>query len=324
MELPYRPRRLRRRETLRRLVRETHLRPDDFIYPLFVAPGNKIKEPINAMPGVHRWSVDLVTQEIKAAWDVGVPGGFALRSAGAQRRPGQRSRQTLRRRTAGHRTIKRERAGDRRHHRRLPVRVHFPRALRRARRREVDNDATLELLARMALSHAEAGADIVAPSDMMDGRVRAIRQALDEQGFPSRQSCPMQQSTPPPFTALSVRLRSRRPSLETAAPTRWIPPIDGRRCVRCALDIEEGADIVMVKPACPYLDVHQPRQGTDSTHPLAAYQVSGEYSMVKAAAAQGWWIDKTGSCRRSLLEHQAGRSGSDHHLFCQRSCPATR
>ena len=305
MDLPYRPRRLRRREPLRRLVRETHLRPDDFIYPLFVAPGNKIKEPISAMPGVHRWSVDLVVQEAKAAWDAGVPAVllFGLPEAKddlgseAGKRSGvvQRAIKQIKKAVPDILVITDVCLCAYTSHGHCGV-VHDG---------EVDNDATLELLAQVALSHAEAGADLVAPSDMMDGRVLAIREALDEQGF-----------TMTGIMSYAVKYASGfygpfREAAESAPQfgdrrSYQMDPANVREAFREAtLDVEEGADIIMVKPALPYLDVISQLRG-EIDQPLAAYQVSGEYSMLKAAAANGWLDEKTVMLESLLSIKRAG------------------
>jgi porphobilinogen synthase len=305
MDLPYRPRRLRRREPLRRLVRETHLRPDDFIYPLFVAPGSKVKEPINAMPGVHRWSVDLVAQEVKAAWDAGVP---AVLLFGLPEHKDDLGSEAGKRSGVVQRAIKQIKKAvpdilvmtdvclcGYTSHGHCGV-VHDG---------EVDNDATLELLAQVALSHAEAGADIVAPSDMMDGRVLAIREALDEQGF-----------TMTGIMSYAVKYASGfygpfREAAESAPQfgdrrSYQMDPANVREAFREAtLDVEEGADIIMVKPALPYLDVISQLRG-EIDQPLAAYQVSGEYSMLKAAAANGWLDEKTVMLESLLCIKRAG------------------
>ena len=161
---------------------------------------------------------------------------------------------------------------------------------------EIANDPTLELLARVAVSHAEAGADAVCPSDMMDGRVRAIREALDDADFTRRRSSPTRPSTRPPSTARSARQPTRRPRSAIGAAYQ-MDPANVREALReCELDVAEGADMLMVKPALPYLDVIRAvRERFDA--PLAAYSVSGEYAMVKAAAAAGW-LDE----RRAALE----------------------
>lgn len=307
MDLVYRPRRLRRAAALRRLVRETHLRSDDFIYPLFVVPGSKIKEPIAAMPGMHRWSVDLISEEVKAAADLGVP---AVLLFGLPEQKDELGSEAAKRNGVVQRAVKR-------------LKKDVPEVLvitdvclcgytshghcGVVHHGEVDNDATLELLAGIALSHAEAGADIVAPSDMMDGRVLAIREALDEQGFAMTA-----------IMSYAVKYASGfygpfREAAESAPQfgdrrSYQMDPANAREAFREAtLDVEEGADIIMVKPALPYLDIISQLRG-EIDLPLAAYQVSGEYSMIKAAAANGW-LDEPTVLLESLLSIK--RAGAD-------------
>ncbi|MGQ9919744.1 MAG: porphobilinogen synthase [Desulfobacca sp.] len=307
MDLAYRPRRLRRSAALRRLVRETHLRPEDFIYPLFVVPGTKIKEPIAAMPGQYRWSIDLLVKEVQAVADLGVP---AVLLFGLPESKDELGSEAAKRTGVVQKAIKR-------------LKKEVPEVLvctdvclcaytshghcGVVHDGEVDNDATLELLAGVALSHAEAGADIVAPSDMMDGRVLAIREALDDQGF-----------TMTAIMSYAVKYASGfyGPFREAAASAPQfgdrrayqMDPANVREAFReAALDVEEGADIIMVKPAMPYLDVISQLRG-EIDLPLAAYQVSGEYSMIKAAAANGW-LDETTVMLEALLSIK--RAGAD-------------
>jgi porphobilinogen synthase len=305
MDLPYRPRRLRRREPLRRLVRETHLRPEDFIYPLFVAPGKKLKEPITAMPGVHRWSLDLVADEAKAAWDVGVPAVllFGLPEqkddlgSDAGKRSGvvQRAIKQIKKAVPDILVITDVCLCGYTSHGHCGV-VHDG---------EVDNDATLELLAQVALSHAEAGADIVAPSDMMDGRVLAIREALDEQGFAMTAVMSYAVKYASGFYGPFREAAESAPQFGDRR-SYQMDPANVREAFREAtLDVEEGADIIMVKPALPYLDVISQLRG-EIDLPLAAYQVSGEYSMLKAAAANGWLDEKTVMLESLLSIKRAG------------------
>jgi porphobilinogen synthase len=305
MDLPYRPRRLRRREPLRRLVRETHLRPDNFIYPLFVAPGNKLKEPISAMPGVHRWSVDLVAGEVKAARDAGVPAVllFGLPEqkddlgSEAGKRSGivQKAVKQIKKAVPDILVITDVCLCGYTSHGHCGV-VHDG---------EVDNDATLELLAQVALSHAEAGADIVAPSDMMDGRVLAIREALDEQGFAMTAVMSYAVKYASGFYGPFREAAESAPQFGDRR-SYQMDPANVREAFREAtLDVEEGADIIMVKPALPYLDVISQLRG-EIDLPLAAYQVSGEYSMLKAAAANGWLDEKTVMLESLLSIKRAG------------------
>lgn len=283
----YRARRLRRTEAIRSLVRETVLTVDDFIYPLFICEGKGIKEEISSMPGIYRFSLDRVIDEVREATELGlkafilfgIPAHKDEVGASAYAKEGiiQRAVKTLKDKFPQVVVITDVCLCEYTSHGHCGI----------IRGGDVDNDATLEQLARIALSHAKAGADWVAPSDMMDGRVARIREALDEAGFshvaimsyavkycssfygPFREAA---HSTP--------KFGDRR--------TYQMDPANSREALREALmDIEEGADIIMVKPAMPYLDIIKMlRENTH--HPLAAYQVSGEYAMIKAAGKLGY------------------------------------
>jgi porphobilinogen synthase len=280
-------RRMRRTGALRTLVQETRVHRSALIYPLFVVEGKGIVEEIASMPGICRFSPDRLQREIAEIASLGlvsvilfgIPAEKDPAGTAAYRENGV-VQQAIR-------TIKKE----------VPEMVVFTDVCLCEYTshghcgvldgQEVDNDATLGLLARMALSHAEAGADIVAPSDMMDGRAGAIRAALDQEGF-----------THVPIMSYAAKFASAfyGPFREAAESTPafgdrrsyQMDPANRREALReIALDIEEGADIVMVKPALAYLDVI--REARERfLHPLAAYNVSGEYAMVKAAAARGW------------------------------------
>lgn len=283
----YRARRLRRTEAIRSLVRETALTVDDLIYPLFICEGKGIKEEISSMPGIYRFSLDKVIDEVREATELGLK-AFILfgipahkdevgSSAYAKEGIIQRAVNTLKDKFPQVVVITDVCLCEYTSHGHCGI----------IKGGDVDNDATLEQLARIALSHAKAGADWVAPSDMMDGRVARIREALDEAGFshvaimsyavkycssfygPFREAA---HSTP--------KFGDRR--------TYQMDPANSREALREALmDIEEGADIIMVKPAMPYLDIIKMlRENTH--HPLAAYQVSGEYAMIKAAGKLGY------------------------------------
>ena len=283
----YRPRRLRKNETLRRMVRETKLSPDDFIYPLFVCPGRKVRREISSMPGVAQLSVDLVVEEAREAHRLGIP---AVLLFGIPRRKDLRGTEGYARNGVVQqaiRVMKKEIPGlvvitdvclcEYTSHGHCGLIV----------KGEVDNDATLTLLSKMALSHAEAGADMVAPSDMMDGRVKTIRETLDKRGFAQL-----------PIMAYAAKHASGfyGPFREAAESTPQfgdrksyqMDPANAREALReAALDVQEGADIIMVKPALPYLDIIRAvREEFDL--PVAAYNVSGEYSMIKAACERGW------------------------------------
>ena len=307
MELVYRPRRLRRTTAIRRMVRETVLTPADFIYPMFVAPGKGVRQEVAAMPGVARLSVDLLVEEVKSVWESGVPAVllFGLpqkkddtgSEAASPRGAVQQAVRTLKKALPELVVITDVCLCGYTNHGHCGI-VH---------RGEIDNDATLEVLAQVALSHAEAGADLVAPSDMMDGRVGAIRETLDDHGFEMVG-----------ILAYAVKYASAfygpfREAAESAPKTGdrrgyQMDPANAREAMREAtLDVEEGADLIMVKPALPYLDIISQLAGEFDV-PIAAYQVSGEYSMIKAAAAQGW-LDETAVMLESLTAIK--RAGAD-------------
>ena len=307
MELVYRPRRLRRTAAIRRMVRETVLTPADFIYPMFVAPGKGVRQEVAAMPGVARLSVDRLVEEVKSVWESGVPAVllFGLpqkkddtgSEAASPRGAVQQAVRTLKKALPELVVITDVCLCGYTSHGHCGI-VH---------RGEIDNDATLEVLAQVALSHAEAGADLVAPSDMMDGRVGAIRETLDDHGFEMVG-----------ILAYAVKYASAfygpfREAAESAPKTGdrrgyQMDPANAREARREAtLDVEEGADLIMVKPALPYLDIISQLAGEFDV-PIAAYQVSGEYSMIKAAAAQGW-LDETAVMLESLTAIK--RAGAD-------------
>ena len=302
-----RHRRLRRSAGLRRLVRETALTPHDFVYPLFVVQGQDVREEIPSMPGQYHLSLDrlaaeaeeLRSLEIPAVLLFGLPEAKDEEGSGAYADDGivQQAVRALKSADPELVVITDVCLCEYTAHGHCGVIVDG----------EVDNDSTLELLSRTALSHARAGADVVAPSDMMDGRVAAIRAALDEEGFANT-----------PIMAYSAKYASAfygpfREAVESAPQFGdrqgyQMDPPNAREALReIEADIEEGADIVMVKPALAYLDVlSQARQRFDL--PLAAYNVSGEYSMIHAAARNGW-IDG----RRVALEMLTSikRAGAD-------------
>ena len=304
-----RPRRLRRNEALRRLTRETRLSVDQLIYPLFVAAGIDRPQEVESMPGVNRWSVAGVVDAAGAAADLGVPAVllFGLpetkdeAGSGAYAADGivQEAARVLKRAfpdllliadtcvceytSHGHCGVVGE--GD----------------------PDVRNDASLDLIARTALSQARAGIDVVAPSDMMDGRVGVIRRALDEEGF---EHVPVLSYAAKYASAFYGPFRDAADSAPQFGDRRTyqMDPPNVREAMReIALDLEEGADAVMVKPALAYLDVIRAARDRFEA-PLAAYNVSGEYAMVKAAAARGW-LDE----RRVTLELLTGivRAGAD-------------
>ncbi len=287
--IEHRPRRNRRTAAIRDMVRETALRPADFIYPLFVIEGENKFEPIKSMPGVSRLSLDLLVKEVKQACDVGVPSValFAALDDSLKDEVATESTNPDGLMQRAIRTLK-EKVPE--------VAVITDVAMDPFSSEGHDgyvqdgkilNDPTLEILAKMAVSQAEAGADIIAPSDMMDGRVGVIRQALDEAGHEETG-----------ILAYSAKYASSfygpfREALDSAPrhgdkKTYQMDYANSREAVReVLLDIEEGADMVMVKPGMPYLDVIAKVREV-STVPVAAYQVSGEYAMIEAVAANGW------------------------------------
>ena len=303
-----RPRRLRQSPALRRLVRETRLNAEQLILPFFARSGKKLRKPFGSMPGVHQLSVDEVVRDAVEAYSLGVPAVllFGIPDRKDSKASGAYAKNGIVQQTV--RALKKE----------LPELLvvtdvclceymsHGHCGLVSGHG-EILNDPSLKLLAQTAVSHAEAGADIIAPSDMMDGRVGAIRQALDGAGF---------QNTP--IMAYAAKFASAfygpfRDAAESA------PHFGDRRSYQMdaanaeealrevALDIQEGADIVMVKPALAYLDIIH-RVKTEFRLPTAAYHVSAEYSMVKAAAANGW-IDEKAVMLESLLAMR--RAGAD-------------
>ena len=303
----YRPRRLRESPLLRSMVRETSLRIDDFVYPLFAVHGRGVREPISSMPGQFRLSIDELLKECKDAASMGIP---AVLLFGLPRDKDPRGTEAYDDSAAvqtGVRALK-----DR--HPELIVITDVCLCEYTSHGHcgvvedgRIKNDPTLELIARTAVSHAEAGADLIAPSDMMDGRVAAVREGLDESGFPET-----------PIMAYSAKYASAfyGPFREAADSTPQfgdrrsyqMDPANAMEAMReVALDVDEGADIVMVKPALPYLDVIARVKGEFGL-PVAAYSVSGEYAMLKAAGQLGW-LDED----RAVLEALTGirRAGAD-------------
>jgi porphobilinogen synthase len=306
----HRPRRLRSSEAIRRVVRETRLEPANFILPLFICPGEGVRRPISSMPPHCQLSVDAAVADCREIHSLGIGGVilFGLPESKDEEASGAYDDQGIVQRAI--RAIKREVPG-------LLVITdvcnceytshgHCGKVIGD----EVDNDSTLEWLAAGALSHARAGADIVAPSDMMDGRVKAIRERLDANGFSNT-----------PILAYSAKFASvfYGPFREAAESTPQfgdrrsyqMDPANGREAMKeIELDLEEGADMIMVKPAMPYLDlIRQARDRFDV--PLSAYQVSGEYSMIMAAARNGW-IDEERAMVESLTSIR--RAGADFIL----------
>jgi porphobilinogen synthase len=307
MNLIERPRRLRRTETIRSLVRETRLSPDDFVYPLFVCEGEGVRREISSMPGSFNLSIDELVKEVEAARRVGVRsvilfgvpdekdavGGQAYAEDGIT----QRAIRAVKREAKDTLVIADNCLCEYTDHGHCGV----------IEAGEVLNDQTLDLLARTAVSQAEAGADIIAPSNMMDGFVAAIREALDEAGF---EHLPIMSYTVKYASGFYGPFREAAQSAPQFGDRRayQMDPANAREALREAeLDFEQGADILMVKPALPYLDVIRAvRERFDL--PVAAYQVSGEYAMIKAAARLGW-IDEERVALESLTSiKRAGAS----------------
>jgi len=283
----YRPRRLRINETMRSMVRETRLSPLNLVFPLFVCPGERVKKEITAMPGNYNMSIDQIVEECRKVKSLGIPAVllFGLPPAkdeagsGAYADDGivQQATRSIKSAVSDLIVIADVCLCEYTSHGHCG----------QIRDGDVDNDATLSLLGKTALSYARAGADVIAPSDMMDGRVRVIRQTLDENRF---------ETTPILSYAAKYASGFYGPFREAAdsAPkfgdrrSYQMDPANQREAIReVALDIEEGADIVMVKPAMPYLDVIY-RVKTEFDYPVAAYQVSGEYAALVAAQRNGW------------------------------------
>jgi porphobilinogen synthase len=287
MEIFFRPRRLRRTDALRRLVRETHLRPEDFIYPMFAVPGKGVRQAVDSMPGVYRCSVDQLVKEAREAFDLGVPGVLLFGLPEKKDETGSEAASPKGAVQQAVRALKKQ----------VPELLvitdvclcgytsHGHCGL--LHQGEVDNDASLEVLAQVAVSHAEAGADLVAPSDMMDGRVGAIREALDERGFEMVAILSYAVKYASSFYGPFRDAAESAPAFGDRRAYQMDPANVREALKEAALDVEEGADILMVKPALPYLDVIAQLAG-EFDQPIAAYQVSGEYAMLKAAAAKGW------------------------------------
>ncbi len=296
-----RPRRLRRTEALRRLVRETTLAPDDFIWPLFVLPGKKVRNAVKSMPGVFQLSVDELVAEAQAGFEAGVRSVILFGipekkdeiGSGAYDADGvvPQAIRALKKSVPGMVVMTDVCMCEYTDHGHCGI-LKAPKAGGPGQDLGVDNDATLPLLAKEAVAHARAGADIVAPSDMMDGRVAAIRAALDADGYVDvpimSYAAKYAGSFYGPFRDAAESAPREGPGIPKDRKGYQMDPGNWREALReVALDVSEGADMLMVKPAVPYLDiVRLIRDRWDL--PLAAYHVSGEYAMIKAAAERGW------------------------------------
>ena len=307
LDLVRRARRLRRSAGIRSLVRETRLSADQFLYPLFVVEGQNVRREVGSMPGVFQLSVDEAVKETQAARAEGVPGVLLFgipehkddigSSAYDNDAPVQSAVRAIKRSSPDTVVVTDVCLCEYTSHGHCGVLVD----------RDVANDPTVEQLVRAALSHAAAGADIVAPSDMMDGRVGAIRRALDERGFEAVAIMSYAAKYCSAFYGPFREAADSAPQFGDRR-THQMDPANVEEALReVAQDIDEGADIVMVKPAMPYLDVIT-RVKERFGCPTAAYQVSGEYSMIKAAAARGW-VDEPRVMMESLTS--IARAGAD-------------
>ena len=307
LELRHRPRRLRRSAAIRTLVRETRLSPDVFLYPLFVRTGQGQRREISSMPGVFQLSVDEIVKEATAAKVDGVPGVllFGLpdekdtigSTAYDAEAPVQSAVRALKREVPGLLVVTDVCLCEYTSHGHCGIIVDD----------EISNDATVEQLARAALSHAAAGADMVAPSDMMDGRVGRIRSVLDEAGYTDVAIMSYAAKYCSAFYGPFREAADSAPAFGDRRSHQMDPANTDEALREVALDLEEGADIVMVKPAMTYLDVIA-RVKAEFGVPTAAYHVSGEYAMLKAAARNGW-IDEPRAMMETLTAIR--RAGAD-------------
>ena len=305
MELINRPRRLRQNDSIRRLCRETRLSPDSLIYPIFVDETLKGKRPIPALDGQFHYGLDAVCEAVEACLQAGVGRcilfGLPARkdavgsSAWDEHGVVQEAIRTIKAKYPDFYVITDVCMCEYTDHGHCGILCGY----------EVDNDKTLEVLARTALSHAQAGADMVAPSDMMDGRIAAIRAALDEQGL---QNVPIMSYSAKYASAFYGPFREAAGSAPSFGDRKGyqMDPHNRREALKeCALDVEEGADILMVKPALSYLDVI--RECSDAFDlPMCAYSVSGEYAMIKAAGAAGLIDEYKVMCESALSIFRAG------------------
>jgi len=319
-----RPRRMRRTEALRRLVRETVLAPDDLVWPLFVVPGQRVRNAVKSMPGVFQTSVDECVADVQAGYEAGVrsvilfgvPEAKDAVGSGAYADDGivPRAVRAIKAAVPDMVVMTDVCMCEYTDHGHCGI-LKAPAAGGPGQDLGVDNDLTLPLLAREAVAHARAGADVVAPSDMMDGRVAAIRAGLDQAGYLDvpilSYAAKFAGAFYGPFRDAAESAPVEGPGIPKDRKGYQMDPANWREALReVALDVAEGADMVMVKPAVPYLDIV--RQIRDRFEvPVSAYHVSGEYAMIKAAAERGW-IDG----ERVLLETLlcCRRAGADFIL----------
>ena len=302
-----RMRRLRRTEALRGLVRETRLHRENLILPCFVVEGSGVREPVGSMPGVHRFSVDQLVSEAKSVADLGIPGVLLFgipadkdaRGTGADAADGvvQRAVEALKQQVPGLVVMTDVCLCEYTDHGHCGI----------VEGEHVVNDASVARLASAALSHARAGADVVAPSDMMDGRVAAIRSLLDDHGFEDVAILSYAANFSSAYYGPFREAAESAPAFGDRRSYQMDPPNRREALREMRLDLEEGADVLMVKPALPYLDVlSEARRIFDV--PLAAYHVSGEYAMIHAAAERGW-IDGARAMEEALVAIK--RAGAD-------------
>lgn len=288
----YRPRRLRNNKSIRTIISETSLSVQDLVYPMFITTGKRVKQKINSMPGIFRYSIDNAIKEIREVKALGI---LAVLLFGITERKDEFGTQGYDEGGIVQRALReiKERIDDiilvtdvcmceYTSHGHCGIIIDG----------RVDNDETLKYLSMIALSHAEAGADIVAPSDMMDGRVGAIRTTLDENGFSNIAIMSYSAKYASAFYGPFREAARSKPGFGDRKTYQMDPPNVREALREIAIDIEEGADIVMVKPALSYLDVIRAARD-EFDYPIAAYNVSGEYSMVKAAGALDWIDEKT-------------------------------
>ncbi len=314
MQFPkYRPRRLRSNKLIRNLVSENHLSVKDLIMPLFVRPGNGIKNEISSMPGNYRFSVDTLVEEVKELASLGIPGVILFGIPSTKDELGteayaddgiiQKAVRAIKENVSDILVITDVCMCEYTNH----GHCGFIKKDEKTGEHLINNDETLKLLTKEALSHAEAGVDMVAPSDMMDGRVGAIRDILDDNGY---DNIPIMSYAAKYASAYFGPFRDAAespPSFGDRRTYQMDTPNSEEAIREVALDIEEGADIVMVKPALPYLDIIRLVKDQFG-HPVAAYNVSGEYSMVKAAHEKGW-LDEKAVAMETLMSIK--RAGAD-------------
>ena len=300
-------RRLRKNENLRRMMRETRLSVDNLIYPLFVTFGKGVKDEISSMPGHYRFSVDKITEEVKEAQNLKIPaiilfgipehkdevGSEAYNKCGVV----QEAVKAIKSATPEIIVITDVCIDEYTSHGHCGL----------VKGDEILNDPTLELLSKMALTHVEAGADMVAPSDMMDGRVGAIRETLDDNGFDNIPIMAYSAKYASAFYGPFREAADSEPKFGDRKSYQMDPPNSEEAMREVLLDIEEGADIVMVKPALPYLDIIY-RVKHELGMPVAAYNVSGEFSLIKAAGQKGW-VDEERVMMEALISIK--RAGAD-------------